>query len=366
MKHLPLILILFISPLNVFAQFSSTNEWHISPCLKYDAFYFMNAISKVDFYNRMYPRDREIWQGRLGTATITTINTIVDSVGGGFKPCYLFTYVPAFSLDDLIHAFQDTANLRERILTSVLMNKDPRYEASINDLNRILPLSALFISVFQKMKDAGWENDWKAIRCRLNADIHRKKVEFAKYSPAFLKAQVAQFLGMDVQKKDSSSTVYYVYYAFPNAFKLPYNMMATWNIEEPTYFFSGYLHEMLHLFSIYQSELVELHNGLVRNSAELSRDREVLTKQLYESDDEFYILAAEAYLSVKLGIRTHQEAVDYLKSADGGTVVYSLLIYNYLQKSFDNQRHSFGSFLKNVFFKTVNAKGVDKFLADTK
>lgn len=42
------------------------------------------------------------------------------------------------------------------------------------------------------------------------------------------------------------------------------------------------------------------------------------------------------------------------------------LNYNYLQKSFNNQRKLFGGFLKDVFFKTVTAKDVDRVLADTK
>jgi hypothetical protein len=51
---------------------------------------------------------------------------------------------------------------------------------------------------------------------------------------------------------------------------------------------------------------------------------------------------------------------------DGGTVIYSLLIYNNLHKSFNNQRYSFGGFLKEVFFTKVTANEVDKFLTDTK
>ncbi|MBM4169728.1 MAG: hypothetical protein FJ215_11345 [Ignavibacteria bacterium] len=362
-----LLIYLTLGTLNSLAQEPSTNEWRISPSLKYDAFYFINAISKQDFYNRMYPRDALLWRGRLGEQTINSINTIIDSIGSvGFKASYLFTHIPVFSLDDLIHALRDTAILRDRIQSASLLSKDFRYEASINDLNRILPHSARLITIFSKMRDERWEDDWKAITHRLNADIARKRRELTKHSPASLRTEALRFLGIDARQKDSSSTVYYVYYAFPNAFKLPYNMMATWSIEEPQYFFSAYLHEMLHLFSIYAPEFIELHNHLLKHSPAFSQQRNILVKQLYASDDEFYVLAAEAFLSIKVGIRTHQQAVDYLKSANGGTVVYSLLIYDHLQKSFDYRRHSFGSFLKDVFFKNVTATEVEAFIADTK
>jgi hypothetical protein len=367
MKHLSIILILVFGQINLFAQDSSANGWHINTCLKYDAFYFLNAISRAEFYNRQYGRDYTLWRGRLGAETVDSINTIVDSVGSiGFKASYLFTYLPISSLSDLIDILQDTARFSHSIQLALHANHDFRSQASLNDLKSILPFSTKLRFVFQQMRKQGWEEDWKTISSRLNVDITRKRVELTKYSPSLLKDKVDLFLGMKGQHQDSSATIYYVYYAFPNAFKLPYNMMATWNIENPQYFFCIYLHEMLHSFSIYSPEFRDLHKSLVSNSPKLNQNREILTNQLYESDDEFYILAAEAYLSVILGIRTDKEAVDYLKSADGGTVVYSLLIYNYLQKSFDDHRYSYGSFLKDGFFSAVNAQEVDWFLTDTK
>jgi len=335
--------------------------------LKFDAFYFLHAVSKDQFYNRMYGRDNTLWRDRLGASTIDSINSIIDSVGSiGFKASYLFTYIPVFSLDDLINILQDSAQFNIKIRSALITHHDYRLQASLNDLRSILPYSRKLSFIFQQMRDQRWEEDWKAIAIRLKTDITRKQSELVKYSPSYLTEAVAGFLGINAQQNDSSSTVYYVYYAFPNAFKLPYNMMATWNIEEPKYFFSVYLHEMLHSFSIYSPELIDLHKGLVSGSKELSGNREILTGQLYESDDEFYILAAEAYLSVKLGIRTDKEAVEYLKSANGGTVVYSLLIYNYLQKSFDNRCYTYGSFLKDVFFPAVSTKEVDRFLSEAK
>ncbi len=367
MMHKILLAWIVLSALHVQAQTATTNDWNIIPCLKYDAFCFINALSKDEFHNRMYPRDYTLWRGRLGDAIDDSIYAIANMTGSiGYKASHLFTYLPILSLNDLIDALQDTAKLRERIQSALRANQDQRYQASINDLNLLLPHSGKLRSIFRRMREEGWEEDWQAITKRLSVDVSRKASELTKYSPAFLKAQVTQFLGVNAQLKDSSSTVYYLYYAYPNSFKLPYNMMATWNIEEPKYFFSVYLHEMLHSFSIYQPELIALHNNLVRNSPGLAAQREILTKQLYESDDEFYVLAAEAFLSVKLGIRTDQEAIHYLKSSDGGTVVYSLLIYDSLRTSFNNENLAFNDFLKDVFFQKVTSKEVEQFLTNTK
>jgi hypothetical protein len=351
---------------NTQAQEPPTNEWRFVPSLKYDAFYFLHAVSKEEHYNRLYQRDFTLWRSRLGNAVMDTINAITDSISIGFHASYLFTYVPASSLADIIAALEDPATLEQTIHSALVAHKDFRYDASINYLKRILTLREKLIFVFRRMQQQQWEDDWRAISARLIYDIKRQQPLLTQYAPSFLKKQVVRFLGIDASEKDSSSTVYYLYYAFPNAFKLPFNMMATWSIEEPKYFFSGYLHEMLHLFSIQTPEFADLHNRLVAGSPSLTKQREILVKQLFESDDEFYVLAAEAYLSVTTGIRTHEEAVDYLKSCQGGTAIYSLLIYNHLRTHLDEQRHSFGSFLKDVFFKKVSSTEVEKFIATTK
>jgi hypothetical protein len=351
---------------NTQAQVPPTNEWRIIPSLKYDAFYFLHAVSKEEHYNRLYQRDYTLWRGRLGNTVIDTINAICDSISIGFHASYLFTYVPASSLADIISALENPTALEQTIHSALVSGKDPRYEASVKYLKRILALRDKLIFVFRQMQQERWEDDWNAISTRLTFDIKRQRPLLTQYSPYFLKAEVLRFLGTDGLEKDSSSTIYYLYYAFPNAFKLPFNMMATWSIEEPKYFFSGYLHEMLHLFSIYAPDLLNHHKRLVSGSPALANQREILVKQLFESDDEFYVLAAEAFLSVKTGIMTHEEAIHYLKTCQGGTAAYSLLIYNHLRNHFDEQRHSFQSFLKEVFFKNVSARDVQEFISSAK
>lgn len=360
------ILLLSLTLQTVNAQSQETNEWRILPSLKYDAFCFIQGMSKDEFYNRFYQRDYTLWRTRLGSATLDIIDAIVDSLSIGSSASYLFAFIPAVTLDDIICALEDSSALKRTIQSALITSENHKYETPLRNLERILWQRDRLLYTFRRMKEEGWENDWKTIAKRLTGDIDRIQPKLTKYSPSFLKAEVSRFLGTDAQHKDSSSTVYYLYYALPIAFKLPYSMMATCSIEEPKQFFNVYLHETLHHFSINAPEFIDLHTNLVRNSPSLSQKRDMLVKQFLQGDDEFYILAAEAYLSVKLGLRTHQEAVDFLKSTNGGTVIYSLLIYEHLNKSFDARRHSFGGFLKDVFFKKVTAKEVDKFISDTK
>ena len=351
----------FLLNINVYSQ--PGKSWEILPSLKCDAFSFLNAMSYEKMYNYMYPREMEIWKGRLGKEFSDSVNAILDTTGGlGFKASYLITYLQIENLDDIINYLSDSSGFANKTVYCLKKYNDFRMISSVKDLNTILSQRGKLIYIFRKMQSAGWEDDWKSVSKRLQADISLKEPLFAKYSPGYLCSLVDDFLKIKIEQNDSSSRVYYLYYAYPNGFKMPFNMMATWSIENPKYFCSVYMHERLHTFSIYKDGMEKYHDNLVLNSKSFSKHREIMTKQLYESDEEFYILAAEAYLSEKAGLRTKQEAIDYLKTADGGTAIYSLLIYNYLDKYFDSSKMSYGSFLKNIFFEKIKAEDLENFI----
>ena len=342
-------------------QSFDVDKWNIKPALKFDALCFIQAISDKEWYNRYYPRERDTWQSRLGKAVIDTINSIVNSNIQGFQLCYVFSFIDANNLDDIIKTLQNEDEFRKTVVNKSAMIKDFRHEATIKDLERIISVKNKLIFVLNKMKKEDWENDWKALTYKLIYDIQRTQKNLKGYSPPKLKTEVENFLGSD-SKNDSSSTVHYIYYAYPNAFKLPYNMVGTFSIENTQWFLVGYIHEMLHSFSIFYQQYIHFHENLVNGSKKLSQQEEILLHQFYESKDEFYVVAAECYLSVKLGLRTEEHAINYLKSTNGGSMKYSLFLYNYLQTYFDSDNHTFGNFLKNIFFKNVTAKDIEDFL----
>lgn len=338
------------------------NSWNIKTSLKYDALCFIDAISDKEWYNKFYPREKLIWQNRLGKEVIDTMNAIVDSNVVNFKLCYAFTFVDADSIDDLVSLLKDENSLRKIVSEKSLAVNDLRLESTLKDLDRILLVKDKMIFVLNEMKEKGWEEDWKALSVRMQRDIALKKKELKKYAPLLLKTEVEKFLGLS-PKKDSSSTVYYIYYAYPNGFKLPYNMMGTYSIEEPKSFVWVHIHELLHSFSIFQSEYIVLHDNLVNNSPKLFEQEDILLHKMYQSKDEFYIVAAECYLSVKFGIRTDEEAIKYLSTTNSGSMKYSLLIYENLKKYYDTNKYSsYGAFLKEYFFKNITPQFVEEYL----
>lgn len=340
-----------------------STAWNIKTALKYDVMCFIGAVSDNEWYNKFYPREKLIWQNRLGKDVIDTMNAIVDSNVVNFKFCYVFTFVDANSIDDIITFLQNEDMFKKTVSEKSLAINDMRHIATMKDVDRILLVRDKIIFVLNKMKEKGWEEDWKALSFRMQKDILLKQMELKKFNPEILKKDVDRFLGIP-PKEDSSSTVYYIYYAYPNGFKLPYNMMGSWSIEEPDYFVLVHIHELLHSFSIFKPEYITLHDNLVNNYEKLFEKEDILLHQMYESKDEFYVAAAECYISVKLGLRTDQSAIEYLESTNGGSMKYSLLIYNYLKKYFEDSGKSFGDFLKDIFFKKVTGKEVEDFLSD--
>ncbi|MBU2447106.1 MAG: hypothetical protein KJ666_16255 [Bacteroidetes bacterium] len=340
-----------------------STTWNIKTSLKYDALCFIDAVSDNEWYNKFYPREKLIWQNRLGKDVVDTMNAIVDSNVVNFKFCYVFTFVEANSIDDIITFLKNEDLLKKTVSEKSLAINDMRHIATMKDVDRILLVKDKLIFVLNKMKEKGWEEDWKFLSFRMQKDIALKQKELKKYSPEILKKEVDKFIGIP-PKEDSSSTVYYIYYAYPNGFKLPYNMMGSWSIEETDYFVLGHIHELLHSFSIFKPDYIKLHDNLVNKSKKLFEQEDILLHQMYSSKDEFYIVAAECYISVKLGLRTDQGAIEYLKSTNGGSMKYSLLLYNYLKKHFSESKKSFGDFLKDIFFKKVTGKEVEDFLSN--
>lgn len=340
------------------------NNWEIKYSLKYDALCFIGAVSDNEWYNKFYPREKLIWQSRLGKNVIDTINTVVDSNVVNFKLCYVFTFVNANSIDEIIYWLKNAELFKSTVSEKSLSIKDMRHTATMKDVDKIILVKDKLIYVLNKMKENGWENDWKALTFRMQKDIELKQKQLIKYNPEYLKEKVNEFLGSP-PKEDSSSTVYYIYYAYPNGFKMPYNMMGVWSIEEPKYFVTTHVHELLHSFSIYHPEYITLHDNLVNNSPKFLEQENILLHQMWESKDEFYIVAAECYISVQLGLRTDIEAVEYIKSTNGGSMKYSLLLYNYLNKYFKQSNLSFGDFLLNVFFEKVTAKEIETLLTNS-
>ena len=330
-------------------------NWLLQTSLKYDALYFLSAVSHDEFYNRNYFRERATWQERLGPTTMCTIDTISDSIAG-VRLTWTFTYIPANSLNELIDWLSDTTKFRNQVRKGMSACNDMRVEATNQDIDRIIRMRSQFITVFTKMRKLNWEDDWRLLQRKMLFDINMVDSIFQTHTPVQITSIAAAFLGLPQQPSDSSNVVYYLYYCCPNGFKLPYNMFGTWHIGYPQWFFSVHLHEYLHLYSIYQSEQQTIHESLLRQSPSFADDRKILVEKCNESDDEFYVAAADAYLSVKLGIRTEEEAEQYLTTQNGGSMRFSRILYNNLKESY-RPGIGYRDFLTtNVFPKVIDGK----------
>jgi hypothetical protein len=89
------------------------------------------------------------------------------------------------------------------------------------------------------------------------------------------------------------------------------------------------LHESLHGFPR-NADAVDLQDTLLARNPALAREYAALRTHWHEGPEEYFVVAAEAYLSEELGMRDHRQAVDYLKTQNGGMTL-SMTIYDVLR-----------------------------------
>lgn len=106
-----------------------------------------------------------------------------------------------------------------------------------------------------------------------------------------------------------------------------------------------YIHENLHRLYL-SKELIAKLDELYEQDA-FYRKNESLARKHGEGKNEAFIVAAETYISKKLGLKTdsdiYQEFDDYIE----GSLVLSPIIYQYLCN--EVEKHSFDRFLLNLF-----------------
>jgi len=118
-----------------------------------------------------------------------------------------------------------------------------------------------------------------------------------------------------------------------------------------------YIHENLH--RLYLSEkLIGKLDELYEQDA-FYRKNEDLARKHGEGKNEAFIVAAETYISRKLGLKTDSDVYQEFDEYVDGSLVLSPIIYQYLCD--EVEKHSFDRFLLNLFeTKKIKAGNVEK------
>lgn len=122
-------------------------------------------------------------------------------------------------------------------------------------------------------------------------------------------------------------------------------------------FIQVYIHENLHR--------IFLSKGLMRKLDELYENNsfycynEDIARSHGEGKNEAFIVAAESFISHKLGLKTNEEVLVEFQEYVEGSLVLSPIIYTYLPEK--NENESFNDFLLSLFEKgLISSKGLEK------
>lgn len=301
-------------------QLITPASWNFEPNEAFDMILFLNSVSNDPFYNQHYSDVREKWVAKLGESGAALINE-VRSVISMSKLCSELSRLEIKTLDDIIHFFKDATSVQK------------------SSLHTLLPHREVFLQCFQLLKvvelDKTWESRVKPYLQDLTQQYHNVMTKV--YPLDEMEKEVITFLGAP---QPICSKVFFATYIKPIAFQMPNGAMVMHPephgcIKLPKDLAQLCLHESLHGFP--NSVLAqERQDELRRLNIEFAKQYQELITKYHSSSEEYFVVGAEAYLSLKLNIRTHEECTEYLCSQNGGMPL-SLAIYERLRKTAPEQ-----------------------------
>ena len=327
-------------------------RWIVEPNQALDALMFVNAISGDDLYAPYYPGLRTAWTDRLGRQGVAEADHLFRTVSMSGAARLLYRLTP-HALADLRSAFSDFENTRARILAQ-LTESGGGTEYERQDLEALARCREQAAGYLAALDHAGFGRDWnQQKRPALESPIATLRDELNRLPDAGTIETLSRFLG---RRTVPTRHVVLLAYASPIAFQLPAGVMAsearapgrvraflsgvpwlgpaldqTGVREQARRFANVALHETLHGFPGH-TEALAAQGVLLARSPALAREYDRLRSRWHEGPEEYAVVAAEAYLSVALGLRDEREATEYIRRQNGGMTL-SVIIYDALRRS---------------------------------
>lgn len=286
----------------------------------------LNALSNDPFYNRHYADVREKWAAKLeesGASLIAQARSVISMS----TLCSEFSRMKIMNLDEIIRFFADAANLQ-------------------SNLQELLPHREVFHACFKMLKSFELDKTWESrVKPYLEGEAeHYRQVMNKTYPLEEMERAINRFLGAP---RPICSRIYLAAYIKPIAFQLPNGGMAMHprprgDMYLPKQLACLVLHESLHGFPdsmLAQERQSELQKA---NHAFEEHDQAWIAK--YNSGpEEYFVVGAEAYLSLKLQLRTHEACVEYLETQNEGMPV-SYAIYEALRDAGPEQANGWSGY----------------------
>ncbi|WP_308635716.1 hypothetical protein [Paenibacillus silvisoli] len=309
---------------------SASSNWQFEPNEAFDMILFLNAMSDDPFYNQHYADVREKWGAKLGESGAARIQRVRSMISMS-ELCSEVSRLDIKTLDEMIGLFSNAGESSLMILGATLHAK-----------------RETFFQCFRLLKEIELDQTWESrIKPYLLEMAQRYHLAInSEYSLSEIENEIRTFLGAPHL---ICSKVYLSTYIKPIAFRLPDGAMVmhpapNGQLQLPRHFAQLWLHESLHGFP--DSEIAQnRQNELRKTNAPFEQRYEELMSTYNSGPEEYFVVGAEAYLSSKLNIRTHEECMDYLARQNGGMPL-SLAIYKRLRETNPEQDSNWSGYGK--------------------
>jgi len=322
----------------------ANSPWIVETNEALDALMLVNAISPDPHYGSRYPGLRSAWAARLGPEGMATADSLFGAVSMSGAARLLYTLRPN-ALDDLAAAFQGFEESRGAIERSLAAGGGgTEYERQ--DLAALGRCRSQFLGYVQALRKAEYSKTWEQ-ECKplMEKQAAQLKTGLAELPNADTERVLTRFLGC---ARAPTHHIILLYYASPIAFQLRDGVMASeasesgflsklpWLgevfrpgvREKALRFGSVALHESLHNFPR-SAEVTAIQDAAIARRPALAREYTALREKWHEGPEEYAVVAAEAYLSEVLRLRSRAEAANYIAAENGG-MTFSMAIYKRL------------------------------------
>lgn len=306
------------------AETAAVYDWSFKPSEAFDAIVFTNATSTVDYYASHYPGLREQWAPRLGAHVLEAIANRKCSAS---TLSMLLHYVGVTTLDDVIRSFDDFPSTRSRIEQAI--RDDPTTAEWLkNEFFRQLKILRdecdTTREVFVSIKKAGFSEHWQVdILPQLQLAAEEASVRMGAFPLEPVAERIARFIGQE--RAPAGTAIYLTEYARPIAFRLPGGGMVAGPgaLPNPQWLVQLCVHETIHGFPGATEAIAEQQK--LRADPKFDSQYVEFIEKYRSGPEEFFVIGAEAYLAVELGLTTHEKCIEYLDRKVGGVDFVKLL-----------------------------------------
>lgn len=336
MKKILIILFLFFAP-NLRAE--EYQLFHTSIC--YD------LLSSIQYYETLFNEDE--FGSKL--KEYDNLPTLLESINDKVKAshlCNLYSILPTDkdNIDSCI-------TFIEKYTPEIL----PEAERSGKYLENILSVKSEIVYVLQILKDAGYQQYWQekilpAIQEQI--DVYNVDYELLRK----INNEIVILAG-DTPLSEDFSKIYIL--NISNAFSLiDETFCCTYKLLDKELanqyrinFIQVYIHENLHRLHI-SKELMKRLEQLYEKD-EFYRENETVARGYNEGYNEAFVVAAECYVSQKLGLKSRSDVINEFRDYVDGKLVLAPIVF--VSMSMRHAEESFNNFLTRLFDEKIIEPG---------